>query len=574
MAPQDQAVSTATRTIPVYQALAEDIKAMGVDCVFGLMSDDTAHFGVTLDAIGIKFIGARHENIAVVMADGYAAATGRLTVVCIGRGPALANGLHGVTFASRTGNPLLVIYGEAPQVPAGTNTGGPDYKGLDQAGVLKAAGIKSFTPTTAGSARQMLADAAATAAQGQTVAYLMPVDVQLREIEVSADEPPLAPICATPLPRRKARPAPDQTIAAAAAVLSSAKKPLILAGYGAHKSGAREALIALAEKTGALLATSAKGKDLFRGHPLNVGIIGSFSHSMARRMAGEADCAVVFGAGLNILTMSFGESLPAVPLIHVDTVRAHISRWTPADVSVVGDAKLVAEQLTAAVPDRAATAKPFHSAENRAALDAFSITVDFQPANTARTLDPRSVAVALNRMLPAERNMTYDAGNFLGVVPYLDVPGPGHFKMTNDFASIGLGFGAAMGFAKARPETPTVLVIGDGGFTMTMGELETVVREDLPLVIVVMNDCAYGAEVHFLRLRQLPAQKAFFPDVDYAPVAEAFGFDAHTIRTMDQLEALAPLLANPEGPIFLDCKINADVAAPFMSEVAAADARR
>jgi thiamine pyrophosphate-dependent acetolactate synthase large subunit-like protein len=209
MAPQDQAVSTATRTIPVYQALAEDIKAMGVDCVFGLMSDDTAHFGVTLDAIGIKFIGARHENIAVVMADGYAAATGRLTVVCIGRGPALANGLHGVTFASRTGNPLLVIYGEAPQVPAGTNTGGPDYKGLDQAGVLKAAGIKSFTPTTAGSARQMLADAAATAAQGQTVAYLMPVDVQLREIEVSADEPPLAPICATPLPRRKARPAPD-----------------------------------------------------------------------------------------------------------------------------------------------------------------------------------------------------------------------------------------------------------------------------------------------------------------------------------------------------------------------------
>ncbi len=574
MAPQDQAVSTATRTIPVYQALAEDIKAMGVDCVFGLMSDDTAHFGVTLDAIGIKFIGARHENIAVVMADGYAAATGRLTVVCIGRGPALANGLHGVTFASRTGNPLLVIYGEAPQVPAGTNTGGPDYKGLDQAGVLKAAGIKSFTPTTAGSARQMLADAAATAAQGQTVAYLMPVDVQLREIEVSADEPPLAPICATPLPRRKARPAPDQTIAAAAAVLSSAKKPLILAGYGAHKSGAREALIALAEKTGALLATSAKGKDLFRGHPLNVGIIGSFSHSMARRMAGEADCAVVFGAGLNILTMSFGESLPAVPLIHVDTVRAHISRWTPADVSVVGDAKLVAEQLTAAVPDRAATAKPFHSAENRAALDAFSITEDFQPANTARTLDPRSVAVALNRMLPAERNMTYDAGNFLGVVPYLDVPGPGHFKMTNDFASIGLGFGAAMGFAKARPETPTVLVIGDGGFTMTMGELETVVREDLPLVIVVMNDCAYGAEVHFLRLRQLPAQKAFFPDVDYAPVAEAFGFDAHTIRTMDQLEALAPLLANPEGPIFLDCKINADVAAPFMSEVAAADARR
>jgi acetolactate synthase-1/2/3 large subunit len=146
--------------------------------------------------------------------------------------------------------------------------------------------------------------------------------------------------------------------------------------------------------------------------------------------------------------------------------------------------------------------------------------------------------------------------------------------MTNDFASIGLGFGAALGFARARPEEPTVLVIGDGGFLMTMGELETVVREDLPLVVIVMNDCAYGAELHFLRLRQLPVAKSIFPDVGFAPIAEALGYEAHTIRSLDQLEALAPLLANPEGPIFLDCKINADVAAPFMSEVAAADARR
>ena len=100
------------------------------------------------------------------------------------------------------------------------------------------------------------------------------------------------------------------------------------------------------------------------------------------------------------------------------------------------------------------------------------------------------------------------------------------------------------------------------------------VREDLPLVIVLMNDCAYGAELHFLRMRQLPVQKSIFPDVDFAPIAEALGYDAHTIRTLDELEALAPLLANPEGPVFLDCKINADVAAPFMSEIAAADAAR
>ena len=313
---------------------------------------------------------------------------------------------------------------------------------------------------------------------------------------------------------------------------------------------------------------------MFLGHRFDIGIIGSFSHSLARRMANEADCVLVVGAGLNILTMSFGDSLPAVPLIQIDAVRANIGRWTTADVAVVGDAGLASEQLLAKVPDRPEADKPFHAQENLATIEAFTIAEDFQPANTARTVDPRSVGVHLNRLLPEMRNMVYDAGNFLGVVPYLSVPGPAHFKMTNDFASIGLGFGAALGFARARPDIPTVFVVGDGGFLMTLGELETVVREDLPLIIVLMNDCAYGAELHFLRLRQLPVAKSVFPDVDFAPVAEAFGYDAHTIRRLEDLEALAPLLAKPEVPIFLDCKINADVAAPFMSEVAAADTRR
>ena len=95
--------------------------------------------------------------------------------------------------------------------------------------------------------------------------------------------------------------------------------------------------------------------------------------------------------------------------------------------------------------------------------------------------------MALEKLLPARRNLVYDAGNFLGIVPYLSVPGPGHFKLTSDFASIGMGFGTALGVAKARPDETTVLVVGDGGFLMTLGELETAVREDLPLVIVVMK---------------------------------------------------------------------------------------
>ena len=161
--------------------------------------------------------------------------------------------------------------------------------------------------------------------------------------------------------------------------------------------------------------------------------------------------------------------------------------------------------------ERPGSEKPFHTAENLARIAGFDIALDFEAAHTPRTVDPRALGVELDKLLPRERNIVYDAGNFLGILPYITVPTPGHLKMTSEFASIGLGFGTALGVAKGRPNVPTVLVIGDGGFLMTMSELETVVREDIPLIIVLMNDCAYGAELHFLALRKLPVAKVSVP---------------------------------------------------------------
>ena len=550
------------RRVPTYQVLVDDLKALGVEQVFGLMSDDTAVFATALDSSGIRFYGARHENNAIAMAEGFAYATDSLGVAVIGRGPATANGLHAATYASRTGSRMLIIYGEAAVPTGAANSLGPDYKGFNATGVLSAAGIRTFVATSPATARGALADAAATALQGGVAALMLPVNVQLADMDLADG--------ATAAVRTQAHPTPavpqPQAIEAAVALVRQSRRPLIVAGLGAHRAGAKEALEQLADRIGALLVTSARGKDLFRGHPCNLGIIGSFSHSAARRMIDQADCVLVFGASLNLLTMSFGHSLPKVPLIQVDTARSNIGRWHSADVAVVGDARLAAQALLAALPTGSNAEQPFRSQETLRFLGEFDIAQDFQSANTSRTVDPRALGVALDRLLPPKRNLVYDAGNFLGIVPYLSVPGPGHFKLTSDFASIGLGFGTAMGVAKARPDETTVLVIGDGGFLMTMGELETVVREDLPLIIVLMNDCAYGAELHFLKMRDLPVAKSVFPDVDYAPIAEAFGYQTATVRTLDDLQKMSSLLAKPDGPIFLDCKLNADVAAPFMSE--------
>ena len=548
-------------TIPAYEALANDIKSLGVECAFGLMSDDTARFVTTLDAIGVQFHGARHENNAAAMAEGYAAATGKVGVAVIGRGPAAANALHGATYARRTGSRVLLIFGEVAQVAPTARSLGPDLKAFDTLGALKAAGIRTFLPTSGAHARQLLQDAIAATMLEGAVALLLPTDVQGEALDSEHTKPLARPSpVPVPVPPRKG------ALQLAAELVAKSRRPLIVAGRGAVLAGAREDLLALADHLGAALATTLKARGFFNGHPLDCGVVGSFSHSGGRRVMEQADCVLVFGAALNQHTTSHGQALPAgVPLIQVDRSADAIGRWCPVDLAVVGDVRLTAQALLGAMPRRSDDDAPFRSPTLQRQLAEFDMASEFVAAHTPRTVDPRALAVELDRLLPRERNTVYDAGNFLQVVPYMRVQGPGHFKMTTDFSSIGMGFGTALGFARGTRDRPTVLFIGDGSFLMTLSELETVAREDIALVIVVMNDCAYGAELHYLKQIDMPVSMSVFPDVDFAPVASAFGFQTATVRTMEELRALAPLLAKPEGPILIDCKINSAIAAPFMS---------
>jgi acetolactate synthase I/II/III large subunit len=554
--------SLAQMRMPAYEALARDICARGISTVFGLMSDDTALFVTTLDAMGVRFVGARHENTAVAMAEGFASATGALGVAIIGRGPATANALHGTMYAHRTGSRVLLIFGASPTGSAG----GPDAKEFNAAGVMQAAGLKTFLAANAEGARRMLGNAIDATAGGGCVSLLLPMNVQLGMVDYPGDLVQAAALVAVAasVPIKAARSA---ALDAAAAILARSRKPLFIAGLGAHRCGARAAIEQLADRVGAVVATSLKAKDMFRGYAYNAGIVGSFSHAAGRRLIDQADCIVAFGASLNQRTTSYGRSLPPdVPLVHVDLAPAQIGRLFHADVALVADARRAAEQLALAVPTRSDADKPLHTPENRRLLAEHDLANEFQSAATPRTMDPRSMAIELDKLLPADRNAVYDAGNFLQVIPYISGLGPDRIKNTVDFASIGMGFGTALGFARGTPERTTVLFIGDGGFLMTMGELETAAREDIPLVIVVINDAAYGAELHFLQMRDMPVAKSVFADVDFAPVAQAFGFQAHTVRTLEELRALAPLLRRPDGPILLDCKINAAVAAGYHTE--------
>src|SRR5262245_24033574 len=203
-----------------------------------------------------------HYNTAFTMAEGYAYTAGRIGVAVVGRGPALANGLHGAVYASRTGSPVLLIYGEA--ATSGRPNGlGPDYKAIDGVGVLRSAGLRTFTATSPQSARMALADAVANAAGGAAVSLHLPTNVQLAEIDR-----PEEPLQVRPLERTPA-PATTQSIEAAAAVLAKASRPLVLAGLGAsmmkrHAGSSRTSISHGTFKPPTRPARSIRGRSLWR----------------------------------------------------------------------------------------------------------------------------------------------------------------------------------------------------------------------------------------------------------------------------------------------------------------------
>jgi len=160
--------------------------------------------------------------------------------------------------------------------------------------------------------------------------------------------------------------------------------------------------------------------------------------------------------------------------------------------------------------------------------------------------------------LPAERVVAVDSGNFMGYPSmFLDVPDEGGFCFTQSFQCVGLGLATAVGAALAQPDRLPVAALGDGGALMAASELDTVARLRLPMVVVVYNDSAYGAEVHHFTAGE-PLDTVTFPETDLAAVAAGHGFDAVTVRRPADVAGVRDWVAGPrDRPLLVDAKVAA-----------------
>jgi thiamine pyrophosphate-dependent acetolactate synthase large subunit-like protein len=195
---------------------------------------------------------------------------------------------------------------------------------------------------------------------------------------------------------------------------------------------------------------------------------------------------------------------------------------------------------------------------------------EFDDLSVDGALDPRAVVRALHELLPADRAVFTDAGHFSGFPVYqMPVQSPDALGFMIDFGAVGSVLGAGAGAAIGRPERATVAFVGDGGLFMTLGELDLLVRDQVPLLVVCMNDQAYGSELVHLEESGLPPTEALFDTPDLALIAAAVGTGAERVTTIAALRSAVRgwLDGGRRGPLLLDVPITRAVRSPLYSHI-------
>ena len=533
-----------------HDAVAQALVDHGVDTVFGVLGDGNLFIGENLQRQhGVNLVGATHEANAVCMAEGWAKATGRLGVATVTHGPGLTNTITALVEGVKNETPMLLVAGDTPIENE------QHLQNLDQHALVVATGA-GFQPVRN---VETIAEDISTAvrrahAERRPVVVNVPLNIEWEEVEYEA-RPPLN------APASRLAPDPDQ-LETALGIIASSARPIILAGRGAVKSDARDALVRLGEALGAPLATSLLGTGYFEGEPFNLGIHGTLSHQIAGETFAMADCLIVFGASLNFFTTDYQTLLAGKRVVHVDLNARHIDRHVTVDAGVVGDARVVAETMIEMLSEAEHQPSSFRTADLEQRLHDFDLSEAFDDKSYDGAVDPRTLTRQLDAGLPQDRQVVVDAGRFMLDALTMSVPSPQDLVTSHGFGAIGLGMSTAIGAAVARPTRPTVLCIGDGGYMMGgLTELSTAVHLGLDLIVIVYNDGSYGAEHIQLVSKGMDPAASLHEWPDFCAVAESMGCQTAKINSLEDIDAALEVVKNRKAgqPVLIEAATDPDV---------------
>lgn len=534
--------------------LVEILADAGIEFVFGVPGGGTRMIYSAMHGrtTGPRPVLARQEHGAAVMADAYARATGRPAVI-MGQGAFIvANGAFGLMEAMTSGSPVILIgdmsdSGLTPRPVAQSITGdwgNPDAPAMMRA-MTKYTAVAS-TPKEAVLGLQLAIKHAVTGCPGPT-GLLIKSEVLASEFSVDPGPPIYRrehdPRLDTPVPTRR-------HLEAALELLAGAERPVIVAGNGVHTSFAHDAMRSFAERWGIPVATTYKGKSVIpEQHPLAVGTVGIYGHPVANEIVKDADAVLVLGAKLRSKdTSNWTLVRPDQRLIQIDIESLNTNWALPADVTLLGDANAILQELLRLSESYAPGAELVdrRTARVRNALAADPIADEPAMSNDTTPVLPQRLVQLLTDHLDPTSNVTLDAGNNrVWMSMFYRAQMPHSVFAPGGLSGMGWAMPAALGVKVARPSQPSVAVTGDGGFMMSVHTLATAI--DIPFVTVVMNDSGLGM------VRQHQGDRVIassFPEIDHASIARSFGLEGYRVTHSKELpEAIRAAQASGKGAV-------------------------
>jgi acetolactate synthase I/II/III large subunit len=527
-----------------YEAIAQSLKAEGMTDFFGLMGDGNMWlWGAACRDPAIRGYSLRHESMAVSAADGYARTTGKVGICMVTCGPGLTQCGTSLIAAYRGRTPVVLIAGE---IAAGAKN---KTQSMDQKRFAEASYARFHTVTTLDNMAEEIAEAFYAARVHRVPVVLnLPMDLQEEEIDWDYEYRPSTDF----LPPRMETPSPD-ALAPVIEKLIAAERPVIIAGRGARASGARDAIIELADRVGALLATSLQGKGYFAGHPWDIGIAGAFASAPSEHLLAEADFVLGVGAELGYYTTEGGLLFPSAEVARIDIKAAPEEIGVIPGLYVQGDGRKSVAAINAALTERQVRKQGLRTDTTRSLLDAAPHRFE-APSDG---LDPRAVAGQLGAALPKGLLLTCGAGHFFSWIGmYTPLPEGAEIQYSYNFGAVGQGIGVAIGTGAGNPGRQHVAVEGDGSLMFNIQELETIVREKLQMVLIIWNDAGYGAEVHKLVAKGFNEKLAQWESPDFVALARAFGGDGLKLSAPSEIGAAVNQGLGKGGLFLIDARVS------------------
>ena len=535
----------------VYDVLAKAFLQEGVKTCFTLMGDANMNWAARMAENGCRMIYVRHEHCAVAAAMAYSRKTGEVGVATVTCGPGVTQLITALPAAVRASLPLVVFAGEAPLRMGWYN------QGIDQAPMIKATGADYQQLHLPERMPTQIRDAFVKARRERRPIVLgVPFDLQDKAWEGPEKLPARS---RDVLPKLSPIPPHPDDVKRAAELVASAERIVVFAGLGAVEAKAGPACRALAAKVGGILTTTLPARGLFHDDLYNIGITGSFSTEVGLELVGEADLVIAVGHSLAFHAGGGGQLYKKAKTLQIDIdPRAVRQGQLTAHHHLRADARLGVEALTAALPARSSTWRTEAMAARIRDSKPDSMKFEIEPG----LLDPREVVETLEHAIPPEWELVNSSGHCSWFFAQMPSRPNEKFLSIREFGAIGNGSSFAMGVAAARPDSTVVLFDGDGSLLMHIQELETMKRHGMNILIIVMNDGAYGSEVHKLRSEHLPEAGSVFGRPDFAAIGRGFGLGGKTFTSLADVPKAVEEFGRTGGAAVWDFHVSDKVVSP------------